>query len=40
MHPSHTTVGSALRRLGERLGDRDGETARGVVVVPHDPGAR
>lgn len=39
-HPSHSTVGSALRRLGERLGDRDCQDARGVVVVPHDEGAK
>jgi len=40
MHPSHATVGSALRRLGERMGDRGGAKARGVVVVPHDEGAK
>ena len=38
MHPAHATVGSALRQLGERLGD--GGVASGIVVVPHDERAR
>ena len=38
MHPAHATVGSALRRLGERIGD--GGVTSGVVVVPHDERAR
>lgn len=40
MHPSFSTVGSALRRLGERLGDREGERVWGVVIVPHDERAK
>ena len=36
VHPTFNTVGSALRRLGERLMAPDGERARGVVVVPDD----
>ena len=40
MHPAHATVGSALRRLGERMGDADGSDARGVVIVPHDETAK
>ena len=39
MHPSYTTVGSALRRLGERLCEPDGATLSGIVVVPHDEAA-
>ena len=40
MHPAHAMVGSALRRLGERMGDADGSDARGVVIVPHDETAK
>jgi len=39
MHPAHTTVGSALRLLGERMSDL-GCKAEGVVIVPHDEGAK
>lgn len=39
MHPAHATVGSALRRLGERLSDHNGQ-ASGLVIVPHDERAR
>ena len=39
-HPSYSTVGSALRRLGERLGDRECSDARGVIVAPHDETAK
>jgi hypothetical protein len=39
-HPAYATVGSALRRLGERLGDRGGKAAAGLVVVPHDERAK
>jgi hypothetical protein len=39
LHPAHTTVGSALRRLGQRLADTDGTNASGVIVVPHDDAA-
>ena len=37
MHPTHSTVGSTLRLLGERL--VGGGVAGGVVIVPHDPHA-
>ena len=40
MHSTHTTVGSALRLLGERLAEADGEFVTGVVMVPHDEAAR
>ena len=40
VHPSHSTVGSAMRRLGERLGERGGTQLRGVVIVPHDERAK
>ena len=39
VHPTHTTVGSALRLVGERLGEAGGRRARGLMVVPHDEGA-
>ena len=39
LHPSHSTVGSALRLIGERLGEQGAKQARGVVVVPHEEGA-
>ena len=39
MHPAHTTVGSAMRRLGERLCETDGSSVSGVIVVPHDESA-
>ena len=40
VHPTFNTVGSALRRIGERLMAADGERAEGVVVVPDDPSAQ
>ena len=39
MHPAFNTVGSALRRLGERMADSEGEALSGIVVVPHDESA-
>jgi hypothetical protein len=36
VHPTHTTVGSALRLVGERLGEASERRVRGLVVVPHD----
>ena len=39
VHPSHSTVGSALRLVGERLGEQGAGRARGLVVVPHDEAA-
>ena len=39
MHPTFTTVGSALRLLGERLMAAGGERAHGLVVVPDEPSA-
>ena len=36
VHPTHTTVGSALRLIGERLGEAGERPTRGVIVVPHD----
>ena len=39
MHPTHTTVGSALRLLGERLRETDGHLISGAMVVPHDEAA-
>ena len=39
VHPSHSTVGSAMRLIGERLSERDGERVRGVIIVPHDESA-
>jgi len=36
VHPTHTTVGSALRLIGERLSEAGGRRVRGVIVVPHD----
>ena len=39
MHPTYTTVGSALRRLGERATEAGGERLRAVVVVPDEPAA-
>ena len=35
VHPTHTTVGSALRLVGERLGEA-GRPTSGLIVVPHD----
>ena len=40
LHPTHSTVGSALRMLGERLADHDGAAASGLVIVPHDENAK
>ena len=40
VHPTFTTVGSALRLIGERLMAADGERAAGVVVVPDSEGTR
>ena len=37
MHPTYSTVASALRMLGERMGR--GDAASGVVVVPDDSSA-
>ena len=39
MHPAFCTVGSALRRLGERMADFDGGQLSGVVIVPLDESA-
>ena len=36
VHPTHTTVGSAMRLVGERLSEPGARRARGVIVVPHD----
>jgi hypothetical protein len=36
VHPTHTTVGSALRLIGERLGEARARPVRGLIVVPHD----
>jgi hypothetical protein len=36
VHPTHTTVGSALRLIGERLGETRARPVRGLIVVPHD----
>ena len=36
MHPSHATVGSALRLLAERISDAGGRSVRGTIVVPVD----
>ena len=37
LHPTHTTVGSALRLVGERLSEPSAELASGVIIVPHVP---
>ena len=34
VHPTYTTVGSALRLIGERLMADDGARARGIIIVP------
>ena len=39
MHPTYTTVGSALRLLGERAADAGGEPVRAVLLVPDEPTA-
>ena len=39
VHPTHTTVGSALRLIGERLAESGERQVRGLVVVPHDESA-
>ena len=39
VHPSHTTVGSALRLVGERLGECRGRRTEGIVLVPHEESA-
>ena len=39
VHPTHTTVGSALRLIGERLSEAGEHRTRGLVVVPLDEGA-
>ena len=39
LHPSHTTVGSTLRLVGERLSEAGTTRVSGVVIVPHDEGA-
>ena len=39
VHPTHSTVGSALRRVGERLSEAGGQRISGVVVVPDAPNA-
>ena len=39
LHPTYTTVGSALRLLGERMGrDLSGDVS-GIIIVPHDESA-
>ena len=40
MHPTFSTVGSALRLLSSRLMASDGERAKGVVVLPDHPTAQ
>jgi hypothetical protein len=40
IHPTHTTVATALRVIGERLMAADGERSSGVVVVPFAPEAK
>ena len=39
VHPTHSTVVSALRRVGERLSEAGGQRISGVVVVPDAPNA-
>ena len=39
MHPTFTTVGSALRLVAERASESGGEAMRAVVLVPDDPTA-
>ena len=39
MHPTYTTVASALRLLGERMGRLDGAKASGIIIVPRDESA-
>ena len=39
VHPAYTTVGSALRTVGERLQEAIGGTVRGLMVVPYAPTA-
>ena len=39
VHPTHSTVGSALRRVGERLSEAGGQRISGVMVVPDAPNA-
>ena len=39
VHPTHSTVGSALRLIGERLGEAGERSTRGIIVVPHDESA-
>jgi hypothetical protein len=39
LHPSFTTVGSALRLIGERLDPDPTRCARGLVLVPYAPDA-
>jgi len=39
LHPSFTTVGSALRLIGEQLSTEVASCARGIVVVPFAPEA-
>ena len=40
VHPTFTTVGSAMRLIGERLMAPDGERAAGLLVVPESRTAR
>ena len=40
VHPTYTTVGSAMRLVGERLMAPSGERARGVMIVPDAPQAQ
>ena len=39
-HPTFTTVGSAMRLIGERLMAADGERAAGILIVPDAPTAQ
>ena len=39
VHPTHSTVGSALRLIGERIIEAGEQRVSGVIVVPQDEGA-
>ena len=40
VHPTHTSVATALRVVGERMMGNDGERASGVLVVPWSPSSK
>ena len=39
-HPTHSTVGTTLRMVGDRMLNRDGGRLRGLIVLPNAPDAQ